>query len=283
VTLPSPPLVDRAAVDAAEAAYQAGVAVREVTAPGELYAIAQLFAEIWNSDTAHAPVSGDLLRAVSYAGNYVGAARRDGQLLGASVGFIGLSDGQHLHSHITGVAAAAQGGSVGLALKLHQRAWAVARGIDRVTWTFDPLVRRNAYFNLVKLGATIVDYQPNFYAGMQDGVNVGDESDRAIVEWRLLPGVDGPPGGRRPAAPSHGTVILAADEEGGPVPAAAAGPRLRAWIPEDIVELRRQAPERALAWRRALRATLGDALRSGYRVVAISRDGWYALEGREDR
>ncbi len=56
-------------------------------------------------------------------------------------------------------------------MKLHQRAWAIARGIPVIEWTFDPLVARNAYFNIRKLGAMPVEYLPNFYGIMGDGIN----------------------------------------------------------------------------------------------------------------
>ena len=75
--------------------------------------------------------------------------------------------------------------NVGYALKLHQRAWALQRGIATITWTFDPLVRRNAYFNLAKLGVRATRYLPNFYGAMQDPINAGDDTDRLLVDWDL--------------------------------------------------------------------------------------------------
>src|SRR6185312_17408828 len=88
--------------------------------------------------------------------------------------------------HIAGVTRAGAGRHIGYALKLHQRAWALDRGLDTVTWTFDPLVRRNAYFNTVKLAARPVEYLVNFYGEMTDEINVGQGSDRLLVEWPLL-------------------------------------------------------------------------------------------------
>src|SRR3712207_7442617 len=69
--------------------------------------------------------------------------------------------------------------------KLHQRAWAIARGVHEVAWTFDPLVARNAWFNLTKLGARATEYLPNFYGPMDDGINGADESDRDRKSTRL--------------------------------------------------------------------------------------------------
>ena len=95
----------------------------------------------------------ELLRAFTKAGNYVGGAFDGGRLVGACVGFFHAPAEDALHSHIAGVAPGLTGRNVGFALKLHQRAWALLRGVSEIAWTFDPLVSRNAYFNLVKLGA----------------------------------------------------------------------------------------------------------------------------------
>ena len=65
-----------------------------------------------------------------------------------------------------------QGTAVGFVLKQHQRSWALERDIDTIEWTFDPLVRRNAYFNLTKLGARLVGYVDNFYGKLHDGVRM---------------------------------------------------------------------------------------------------------------
>ena len=96
-----------------------------------------------------------LLRALGHGGNYlVGAYRVDtGELVGASVAFFTEPLGAAMHSHITGVLAGTAGRGVGAALKWHQRQWALERGLTRITWTFDPLIARNSYFNLTRLGA----------------------------------------------------------------------------------------------------------------------------------
>ena len=101
------------------------------------------------------------------------------------MGFFGAPADEALHSHIAGVAGSVRGRNIGFALKLHQRAWALRRGVSAVAWTYDPLVRRNAYFNLVKLAARPAEYLPNFYGGMHDAINGGDDSDRALVHWVL--------------------------------------------------------------------------------------------------
>ena len=143
--------VDRAVQAADAAARAAGVTVRDLTELADLEQVVELFNGIWGrSDNPPAPL--ELLRAFAKAGNYVGGAVRDGRLVGACVGFFHAPGEDALHSHIAGVADT--GRSVGFALKLHQRAWALLHGVSEIVWTFDPLIARNAWFNLVKLAAT---------------------------------------------------------------------------------------------------------------------------------
>ena len=107
--------------------------------------------------------------------------------MGAAAGFLAEHDGPALHSHLAAVAPAARGLGAGAAIKFHQRQWAAARGLRTITWTFDPLIRRNAWFNLAKLGAAVEAYLPDFYGRMDDGINDGDATDRLLVVWAVTP------------------------------------------------------------------------------------------------
>ena len=106
-------------------------------------------------------------------------------MVGAAIAFHSTPDRHALHSHIAGVAPGLAGRSIGYAMKQHQRGWALARGIDVIEWTFDPLVARNAYFNCAKLRALPVEYLTNFYGVMPDVINGDDETDRLLVRWQL--------------------------------------------------------------------------------------------------
>lgn len=268
--------VERAAT---QAAATAGVRIDGVTEPGEASELATLFATLWETSFVQAPISADLMCAMSSTGQYVVTARRDGALVGGTVAFLANTDGSpRLHSHITGVLPAAQGRSVGFALKLHQRAWALRHGLARIDWTFDPLVRRNAHFNLSKLGATARQYRVNAYGDMADAINAGGPSDRYVAEWPVV----GPPRPGPAALPGDATVVLRPGPDGEPLVAAPEpgdSPRA-AWIPEDIIALRRRAPELALRWRLALRAVLVAAMDEGFVATAMTRDGWYLVERR---
>jgi len=275
-----------AAADADAAARATGLEIREIDDLAGLKNTAGLFDRIWSNATEEPLISLSTLKAMAHAGSYVSAAFLDGMLVGGLIGFLGLRSGElQLHSHVLGVSPDVQDRSIGFALKLHQRAWSLERGITTVAWTFDPLVRRNAYFNLTKLGASITAYYEQFYGRMSDGINAGDESDRVLVEWSLAaPEVDrrGRTHGPDPdvdALRNDGAIVaLATDGAGRPERGEAIGSgTVLVQVPDDIVGLRAHDPAAALRWRRAVRETLGRALDAGYVASAMSRSGWYVL------
>ena len=234
----------------------------------DLNRAAELLARVWSSPTGQQPVSPALLRALDHSGNYVAAAFVDREMVGVSAAWLGRhGDELILHSHITGVAPDQQGKDIGYSLKQHQREWALARNVASVWWTFDPLIRRNAYFNLARLGATIVAFEEDLYGPMDDDMNTGEETDRAVVRWDLHAGA------RPPTDVADAPAILSRGDDGSPVSCHRDAPVLRAWIPEDYVRDRASLP----GWRRAVRETLGAAIGRGYEAVGMSRDGWYTL------
>ena len=166
----------------------------------------------------------------------------------------------------------------GFALKLHQRAWALERGIEKITWTFDPLVRRNGYFNIAKLGVRVVEYLPNFYGEMLDRVNAGDQSDRMLVEWPLIAPtpVDDPPVPER-----HAATVLEVAADGRPRRLPWRSAEALVCVPADIERLRVERPGAAREWRLALRAELGGLLGVGGRVTGFSAAAGYLVANGE--
>jgi predicted GNAT superfamily acetyltransferase len=201
-------------------------------------------------------------------------------MVGASVGFFAVPLGCTLHSHITGVVPRLAGAGVGTALKLHQRAWCLARGITTVTWTYDPLVARNAAYNLSRLGVHVVEYLVDFYGPMSDSRNRGQPTDRLMVAWRLDDHGSVPlgPGAGRP----H--VLLGSSSDGEPV----AGPRPRdaasrctVRVPSDIESLRAADSGLATRWRYAVRTAMASLFEDGWTVVGFDRaDADYLFERR---
>lgn len=271
----------RAAAAAAAAARQAGVTVRDLSTPAMTAAAAELFSMIWRTSVDATPVSAELMRALSRTGNYVAGAYSGDTLVGASMAFFTDESPPALHSHICGVPPEMQGRNVGFAIKLHQRSWALHRGINTITWTADPLVRRNVYFNLAKLAATVTDYLPDFYGPMTDGVNAHDASDRLLFTWALAADqvAAAAEGASRTieTAAGAGMRLLAVGGDGRPVVGEAVGSVSYCEIPADIVRLRETDPSLARTWRKALRDTLAGALHDGWRVAGVSREGCYVL------
>ena len=225
------------------------VEVRALEQLTELRAVDALFESVWGVGIP--TLGAEFLRSLSHEGGYVTGAFLRGQLVGASVGFRGIHHNRlSLHSHVTGVSPQARGAHVGTALKLHQRDWALAHGIEVVTWTFDPLVRRNAWFNIGRLGARPVEYLVNFYGPMCDSINAGDESDRLLMAW---------------------DVAL-------PLPTEALENDLHRAIatPSDIESLRGTDPAAARQWRMRLREDLSEPVAKG-QVVGFTREGDYLI------
>ena len=286
-------VVDRAAQAAAEAAATAGCTVRTLSTVGEQRAAADLFDDVWGP-VDHPVMPSNLIRAIDHAGGYVAGAFAGDRMVGASVAFLGRGGGATvLHSHITGSVPGRRGRGVGFALKQHQRVWSLERGIDTAVWTFDPLVARNAYFNLRKLGAVVDRYYPSFYGRMDDALNAGDETDRCLATWRLTgaralaaaegrgPAAHGAPDATAPTTPvqARAATLLDADELGLPAAtgAALAGPAVRLRVPPDYHALRVADVATADAWRRSVREVLGGALDDGYVAVDATAGGWWTL------
>ena len=224
--------------------------IRIIQDPVDLRRLVVLLNQVWGTVT---PLVGvELLRAIEHTGGYVAGAFSEQRMLGGSLGFLGRHHGEiALHSHITGILPGVRHTGLGRQMKLHQREWAAGVGLNWVTWTFDPLVRRNAWFNISVLGATVDEYLVDFYGQMNDAINRNDPSDRLLVAW-----------------PTHGPI-----DAGSRVPPGSTVVP----TPEDIVVLRRTDPGEAASWRLRVREELGGAIADGSRVVAFTRDGDYVV------
>ena len=277
---------------ALSAAMRAGVTVDEVHEIDELVELNRVIDAVWHREGD--AVAMEMLRALAHSGNCILAARSGTEMVGATVSFRGIHEGRPtLHSHITGIVPGSQLRGVGLALKLRQRAWALANGIESVTWTFDPLVARNAHFNLTKLGAEAGEYLVDFYGTLHDDANGDDATDRLLAVWRLAsPRVARALSGLTPAPPVE--ILL---REGAPVVLdIAAGGRpllagLAAWaetapeppgralarIPDDILAVRSRDRRQADQWRGALRDVMTTLLAQGLRPVGAIAPGWYVF------
>ncbi|BCL12285.1 hypothetical protein GCM10017556_00240 [Micromonospora sagamiensis] len=249
-------------------ASEAGPTITALHTAEQIEAAADLLWTVWGARTdaeRSELITVGLLRTLCHSGNYVVGAYQHGRLVGCTVGMFGAQAGRpdHLHSYITGVYQPERNRGTGFALKRHQRRWALDRGLDTISWTYDPLVCRNGYFNLCKLGATVTDYRPDFYGRLDDGVNTNERTDRLLVEWDLRSewveqAMVGEPG----AARRHARVVPGAE---------------LIVVPEDIELLRRTDRRRAQSERFAVRDRFLALFDDNYRVVGMTRNHEYVL------
>jgi predicted GNAT superfamily acetyltransferase len=157
--------------------------------PEEMIAIEALQRLVWpGSETDVIPAH--VLLAVIHNGGLALGAFVGKDLVGVSFGFPGIyttPDGPRLkhHSHILGIHPEWNGKGIGFALKRAQWQMVRKQGLDRITWTYDPLLSRNAHLNISRLGAVCNTYLRSEYGEMRDGLNIGLPSDRFQVDWWL--------------------------------------------------------------------------------------------------
>lgn len=161
----------------------ARIEVRRCTSLDEYNASVRLEKAVWGQEiTVPSPI---FVVAAETGGQILGAFE-GGQMIGFTLALAGIHAGKpFLHSHMTAVLPERQNAGIGRMLKLLQREDALARGINLVEWTFDPLELRNAYFNLVRLGAVIRRMIPNCYGITESPLHAGLPTDRLVAEWWL--------------------------------------------------------------------------------------------------
>lgn len=157
--------------------------LRPLAAVEEYQAAVALQEAVWGP-TETTPAN--QLIATAHSGGLVLGAFSGAELMGFALAWPGRLDGQALlYSHMLAVRPEGRRHGVGRALKWRQREWALAEGFRRMAWTYDPLRRANAAFNLNVLGAEAARLIVNCYGRMEDPLNWGLDSDRFWVEWRL--------------------------------------------------------------------------------------------------
>ena len=229
--------------------------VKELKTIDEQRIARAVFDEVWPVMGGGTEVTSNLMQALVHNGSYLAGAFIDGKIAGAAFAFPSIKDEIHLHSHMTATLSKFRDAGVGTALKMHQYTWGRENGYKSIRWTFDPLVRRNAKLNIVKLGVDVIDYHPNFYGTMNDMVNSGDESDRLMVRWDLAEEV-----------PLHRPLVANLPEDS-----------IRIAIPEDIVKLRGEDPAKAKEWRMNVRQVFMNALKNKRELVGFSDNNEYIL------
>lgn len=275
------------------------ITIRPLQTETEYRAAEQLQRDVWGMEDVEV-VAHDLLITVHKNGGLIlGAFETEPgsneTLIGFVFGFVGLqADGRAKHcSHLAGVTPLHQGRNIGYRLKLAQREYVLAQGIDLVTWTFEPLESRNAHFNLHKLGATCNTYVRNVYGAMRDKLNAGLPSDRFQVNWRLKSArVQARLAGQfQRLAPTAlqgaGVVVINQAETVGELlrPAETIAPiqgsPLLVQIPADFQKIRAEDNSLARAWRAQTRQIFEAAFSAGYTATDLlfeNGTSYYLLE-----
>ncbi|ONI91792.1 hypothetical protein ALI144C_00655 [Actinosynnema sp. ALI-1.44] len=237
--------------------------------------VSRFLAGVWQTPASQPPFGPDALRAVVHSGGAVHYASGDG-VVAASVLVFGPLESHAVYSMIAAARTSDRG--YGFVLKQAQRVWALERGATTMIWTFDPLVSRNAHFNLAKLGAVATEYSEDFFGPIDDGVNGHDDTDRLTAVWPLVeprPHHVEVPDLREvdidPRLAPDGKPFFARDDSG-------------YWcrVPRDIVATRRQDQPRAATWRTAVRGVMLPVFDGGFVATGFSRSGWYHLTRAED-
>jgi predicted GNAT superfamily acetyltransferase len=162
------------------------VTIRKCEAIGEMQACFALQKEVWKfSDAELVPVR-IFVVAAKIGGQVIGAFAGDDkkELIGFALALPGIRNGHcYLHSQMLAVRQQYRNGGLGRRMKLYQREDALARGIELMEWTFDPLEIKNAYLNIEKLGAIARRYSVNQYGLTSSPLQGGLPSDRLVAEW----------------------------------------------------------------------------------------------------
>jgi predicted GNAT superfamily acetyltransferase len=254
--------------------------LRDLDSHDDFDAVVRLQREVWGDYDDIVPRSLFAV-AVKTGGILVGAEDDAGQLVAFVFSLPGLRHGRLVQwSHMLGVTPRARGQALGLRLKLAQRERALARGLDLIEWTYDPLLIGNARLNVHRLGCVVEVYVDDVYGPSTSPLHGGVPTDRFIASWHVA----SPHVARRVEAGAivardagvglaphvlrtreaaafrqpHGEPDLSRDE-----------PRLRVEIPADFARMLVEAPDLTLAWREAARRVFHTYFARGYRVVDV--------------
>jgi predicted GNAT superfamily acetyltransferase len=162
------------------------IEIRQLSELDDFRDVVRLQQEIWSfPDVELLPLR--FLVVVSRVGGHVFGAYDGKEMIAFCFAIPGIKPGgvPYLHSHMLGVLPGYRDTGIGRRLKLRQREEALARGIQLIEWTFDPLELKNAYLNIVKLGAIVRRYHENQYGVTASPLHGGLPTDRCYAEWWL--------------------------------------------------------------------------------------------------
>ena len=244
----------------------------------EYHACERLQQHAWSlSDALDVIPLTNLVTAQKWGGLVLGAFDEGGELHGFCYGFLGRDpEGRLVHcSHMMAVDERARNKGLGSRLKWAQRDYVLARGVDMIVWTFDPLESINASLNFGKLGGLSDDYVINLYGETASKLHAGTTTDRLTIKWLI----DSPRVKKR-ATGEAGKVVetliaggleapwaLQADGWGPGEPELELdAPRIRCEIPVNVQDVKVHDHRAAVAWREATQGVFNAYFERGYYV-----------------
>jgi len=257
------------------------ITIRHVRTHEEFVACVELQSATWGANFSEKVPATILKISQRLGGVTAGAFATDGTLVGFVYGMTGVEDGALVHwSDMLAVRAGMQNHGLGRRLKSFQREVVRALGVTRMYWTYDPLVARNAHFNINRLGARVSEYVTDMY-GTHTGsaMHSGVGTDRFIVEWPITSANCGAPSASgtiagRTADPAP--VLNEGAIDGRAVDVArfddALPTALRIEIPQDIARVQAESKADAILWRATTREAFQWALARGYHVDWFEHD-----------
>lgn len=267
------------------------IVIRDIEEVAEVRLVEDLQIEVWGRSERDVVPLGQMIAARNVGGVLLGAFDRL-TLAGFAYGFPGIHrDAVVMHSHMLGVSPSYRRRGLGVRLKFAQRERALARGLDVMTWTFDPLQAGNANLNLARLGALSDVYKINVYGEQGSSFLHRHGTDRFFVSWLLdSPRVerriervagdsetvaDDDDEAREDLARAASLIEVGDDDVPRIVDSDSEAPHLRIEIPRDINTIGAQRPELARAWRAATRLTFKRLVADGY----VAREFFRPPEG----
>lgn len=260
------------------ASEESRIVIRDIELIAEMREVESLQKEVWGCDDRDiVPLT--ILVATREVGAILVGAFDGSSLIGFAYSFVGREYERMVHhSHMLAVRATYRNFNLGYRLKLAQRDRALAQGINRMTWTFDPLQCLNAYFNFAKLGVVADAYKINFYGEATSSFlhQIGIGTDRLWVTWlldsgRVLERLQAK-GQSRTSSPDRATIACLVQVGPNNVPQRGQASEITDHndisieIPADINALQRESPELAMRWREATRWAFSEAISSNYQI-----------------
>ena len=245
------------------------VTVRHCHGLAEFAACFEIQRAVWGSSDADLTPLPIFVVAAETGGQVLGAFAED-RMVGFTLALAGVRGrAPFLHSHMAAVLEAWRDRGIGRSLKLFQRQDALSRGIGLIEWTFDPLVVKNAYFNLVRLGAIARRYLPNQYGSISSPLQAGLPTDRLVAEWRLHSARVRRAVAARPMA----------TRKRASAPGRSKAVRIR--VPAELASLRHTRPDEAARLQAEIRQEFEHWLNLGYAATSVTvagQGGEYLLQ-----